>query len=350
MQKADLPLLAQTTYAELLDLCDQQAFETAFGEEGTFSVKTVKSRRYWYFQPARSASDTVKPSQRYVGPETEELQQRIAQHRQARRDQRALRAMVRTLVHSYGLPAPLPAVGQVIEGLVRGGVFRLRSVLVGTVAYQTYAAMLGVRMRGSLLQTADVDVAQFLSVSIAVADRTSAMKDLLKSIDPSFRQLPSLHGTATTRYISGQQLRVEFLVPNQGRDSDEPLHLPALQTEAEPLRFLDFLIHQPVKAVLLHGNGVPVTVPAPERFAVHKLIIARRRKSQHAKSDKDLQQAATLLQVLLRKRSDDLKLAWGEAHERGPTWRKLLHAGAAQMPTPVREGLSELGLTAPGSR
>jgi hypothetical protein len=283
-----------------------------------------------------------------VGPETEELQQRIAQHRQAKRDQRAQRAMVRTLVHTYGLPAPLPAVGQVVEGLARGGVFRLRGVLVGTVAYQTYAAMLGTRLRSALVQTADIDVAQFLSVSIAVADRTDAMKDLLKSIDPSFRQLPSLHGNATTRYMSSQQLRVEFLVPNQGPDSDAPLHLPALQTEAEPLRFLDFLIHQPVKAVLLHGNGVAVTVPAPERFAIHKLILARRRKTQQAKSDKDVQQAATLLQILLRKRPEDLKLGWQEAHGRGPTWRELLRAGAAQLPSTVREELSELGIATEG--
>jgi hypothetical protein len=341
--QTDLPLLAQTTYAELLDLSNLQAFEAAFAEEGTFSVKTVKGRRYWYFQPARSAT-TEQPSQRYVGPETEELLQRIAQHRQARRDQRAQRAMIRTLVHTYGLPAPLPAVGHVIEGLARGGVFRLRGVLVGTVAYQAYAAMLGTRLRSALVQTADIDVAQFLSVSIAVADSTDAMKDLLKGIDSSFRQLPSLHGTATTRYMSSQQLRVEFLVPNQGADSDVPLHLPALQTEAEPLRFLNFLIHQPVKAVLLHGGGVPVTVPAPERFAVHKLIVARRRKAQQAKSEKDVQQAATLLEILLRKRPEDLQLAWQEAHERGPTWRQLLRAGAAQLPSSVREELSRLGL------
>lgn len=345
MPTADLPLLAQTTYAELQDLCDLQAFEAAFAEEGTFSVKTVKGRRYWYFQPARSGVDEQHPTQRYVGPETGELLQRVAQHHQARRDQRAQRAMVRTLVHTYGLPAPIPAVGQVVEGLARAGVFRLRGVLVGTVAYQTYAALLGTRLRSALVQTSDVDVAQFLSVSIAVEDRTAAMKDLLKTIDPSFRQLPSLHGNATTRYMSSEKLRVEFLVPNQGADGDKPMHLPALQTEAEPLRFLDFLIHQPVKAVLLHGNGVAVSVPAPERFAVHKLILARRRKTQQAKSDKDVQQAATLLQILLRKRQEDVKLAWQEAQARGPTWRELLRAGAAQLPAAIREELMELGVT-----
>jgi hypothetical protein len=51
--------------------------------------------------------------------------------------------------------------------LARSGVFRLRSVLIGTVAYQVYPAMLGVRLLGALLQTSDVDVAQFTSVSIS---------------------------------------------------------------------------------------------------------------------------------------------------------------------------------------
>jgi hypothetical protein len=344
MHTTDLPLIAQTTYAELLDLSSLLAFEAAFAEAGTFSAKIVKGRRYWYFQPARRGAGTAAISQRYVGPETDELLQRIAQHREAKRDQNAQRDMVRSLVHSYGLPAPLPAVAQVVEGLARSGVFRLRAVMVGTVAYQTYAAMLGIRLRGALVQTSDVDVAQFLSVSIAVQDKTESMKEVLKAIDPTFQEIPSLRRNATTQYMSSNQLRVDFLVPNQGADSDEPLYLPSLQTGAEPLRFLDFLIHEPVKAVLLHGSGIAVTVPAPERFAVHKLILSRRRKSTRAKSDKDLQQATVLLQILLHKRPEDMKRVWDEAMQRGPTWRELLLAGAGQLPSSVQENLKASGV------
>jgi len=76
-------------------------------------------------------------------------------------------------------------------GLARSGVFRLRGVLVGTIAYQTYAAMLGVRLRGALTQTSDVDVAQFLSVSIAVQDQTDSMEKVLQEIDPTFRKIPA---------------------------------------------------------------------------------------------------------------------------------------------------------------
>lgn len=54
--------------------------------------------------------------------------------------------------------------------------------------------------------------------------------------------------------------------------------MPALGgASADPLRFLDFLIYEPVRAVLLHKSGISVIVPAPERYAVHKLIVASRR-------------------------------------------------------------------------
>ncbi len=334
----DLPLMAQTTYAELLDLSGVHAFESAVEEPGTFSAKTVKGSKYWYFRPKRHLG--ADSPQRYVGRETVELLERIAQHRQAKRDQSAQRALVRSLVHAYGLPAPLPAAAQVVEGLARGGVFRLRGVLVGTMAYQTYAAMLGVRLKGAL----DVDVGEFLSVSIAVPDQTDSMKKVLQAIDPTFRKIPTLGRSAPTRYISRQRLRVDFLVPNQGADSDEPLYLPALKTAAEPLRFLDFLIYEPVQAVLLHGGGVAVTVPAPERFAVHKLILSRRRKSSVAKAEKDLRQATVLLQLLLQKRPEDLQRVWAEAVQRGPSWRELLQGGIAQLPASLQESLKASGL------
>ena len=45
MDTNDLPLMAQTTYAELLDLSGALAFDIAFEEPGTFSAKTVKGSK-----------------------------------------------------------------------------------------------------------------------------------------------------------------------------------------------------------------------------------------------------------------------------------------------------------------
>jgi hypothetical protein len=277
-------------------------------------------------------------AQRYVGPETPELLERIEQHRQIRDDDRERRALVATLVRSFGLPAPIGPIGDVLAALSKAGVFRLRSVLVGTVAYQAYPAMLGLKLQGALLQTSDIDVAQFKSVSVAIGDHTAPMLEVLKSVDRTFREVPhtSSRGDVTSYRAKGG-LRVDFLTPNEGPDSDDPQALPALGTAAQPLRFLDFLIHNAVPAVLLHGPGILVQVPPPERFAIHKLILARRRPASTAKSDKDLQQAAALLETLAGKRPDELKQSWEQAYGRGAKWRQLLLAGMAQLAPRARD-------------
>jgi len=72
-------------------------------------------------------------------------------------------------------------------------------------------------------------------------------------------------------------------------------------------------------------------VPAPHRYAVHKLIVSRRRPEGAAKRDKDSMQAEALLPFLATKRAYDLKSAWNEANDRGPTWRQLLSEGLGQL-------------------
>jgi len=318
-------LVVQTTYAELLERCAASAFSDAFPEDGTFTSKTINGRRYWYFQAATSEGR----SQRYAGPESPELLERIAHHKQARDDERERRALASALVRSFGLPAPLSQVGSVVAALARAGVFRLRGILIGTVAYQCYPAMLGTKLPGALLQTSDVDIAQFTNVSIAVGDQTTRpMLDVLKEVDKTFREVPDISGNRfTTSYVAKSDLRVDFVTANEGPDTDVPRKLPALNTGAQPLRFLDFLIHEPTPAVVLHGSGIYVQVPAPERYAVHKLILALDRPAGIAKRDKDLKQAASLLEALAERRPDELKNAWEEAHARGPKWRKLLIGG-----------------------
>src|SRR5262249_36390544 len=154
------------------------------------------------------------------------------------------------------------------------------------------------RLPHSILQTNDVDIAQFKNVSVAVGDQTPPVVDVLKEVDKSFRAVPHIHQQSVTSYIARGGLRVDFLTPNEGPDTDVPQPLPAFKTDAEPIRFLDFLIHDPEPAVVLHDAGIYVLVPSPERYAVHKLIVSRRRQEGAAKRDKDLAQASALLQVL----------------------------------------------------
>jgi hypothetical protein len=328
------PLVAQTTYAELLERCATAAFEETFAEEGSFTAKTLKGRRYWYFQTGTGDART----QRYVGAESPELLERIARHKEAREDERERRALVSTLVRSFNLPRPIPEIGDIISALAKAGVFRLRGVLVGTVAYQTYSAMLGVRLAIGALQTGDIDIAQFKNVSVAVEDNTPPVLEILKEVDKTFRAVPHVvDGRRVTSYAAKGGLRVDFLTPNEGGETSKPEALPALGTDAQPLRFLDYLIHDPEPAVVLHGAGIYVQVPAPARYAVHKLILSQRRPEGLAKRDKDLQQAAVLLMALTEKRPNELKFAWQEAYERGRSWRQLLTAGLGQLGASARD-------------
>ncbi len=331
-----IPLAMHTAYADLVDRCAMSAFESAFSGDGNFVAKTVRGRKYWYFQETTPEGRR----QKYVGPETEELLEKIAQHRSALDDARDRQALVSMLVRSAYLPRPQAKMGQVVQALSEAGVFRLRGVLVGTIAYQTYAAMLGVRLPAASLQTGDLDIAQHRTISIAAKDSTPPPLTILKQVDRSFRAVPHLRdSTRSTSYLATGGLRVDFLTPNRGADSDEPEPLPALATDAHPLRFLDYLIHEPTHAAVLHGAGVYVSVPTPERYALHKLIVAQRPERPNEKRNKDIVQAESLLRILLEDRVNDLRVAWKDAIERGKKWKVPLLKGLCLLKAETRDGL-----------
>jgi hypothetical protein len=63
----------------------------------------------------------------------------------------------------------------VIEAMRKAGFFRPRGVLVGTLAYQCYAGLLGVRLGGATLMTQDADFAQFWGISRNIGDSMPPM-------------------------------------------------------------------------------------------------------------------------------------------------------------------------------
>lgn len=323
----------QTMYSELSQRALDGAFSSDFPIKGRFVPVTVKERRYWYF-------DHPDGKRRYVGPADDiELNLRVVNFNEIKDDQRSRRRMVASLVRDAYLPRPDPFAGDIVQALATAGFFRLRGVLVGTVAFQCYAAILGVRLSNASMQTADADFAQFHSISVAVNDSIPPILEVLRSVDPSFRPVPhQANSHQSTQFISKSKYKVEFLTPNQSSaDYDgKPAPMPALGgSAAEPLRFLDYLIYEPVRATILHAAGVPVLVPSPQRYAMHKLIVATRRRDDDdgtAKSRKDLLQATSLAMALVEQRQTfELADAYIEAFDRGPHWRDSLSRGLAMM-------------------
>ncbi len=73
---------------------------------------------------------------------------RFATHKNDFKDRQRI---VRTLI-AAGLPFPDGLAGRIIDAMSQACFFRVRGVLVGTVAFQTYAGLLGANLRGSSLQ------------------------------------------------------------------------------------------------------------------------------------------------------------------------------------------------------
>ncbi len=120
------------------------------------------------------------------------------------------------------------------------------------------------------------------------------------------------------------------------------MELPALRAWAQPLRFLDYLIHEPVAAAVLYRGGVLVNVPQPARFAIHKLIVATRRNAgAAAKAGKDIAQAAALIRILAADRPDEMQAADAEARSRGAKWQAALDAGIRRLPSDAKRLLAE---------
>ena len=89
-------------------------------------------------------------------------------------------------------------------------------------------------------------------------------------------------------------LILEFLVPARGKEPDKPFPLDQLGINAQALRFMDALARNPIQILF---NDVTVTLPHPVDFALHKLLIAERRK-ERTKAEKDRAQAIALLIAL----------------------------------------------------
>lgn len=94
------------------------------------------------------------------------------------------------------------------------------------------------------------------------------------------------------------------------------------------------LLTEPRTAVATYRDGVLVQVPRPERFAIHKLIVADRRLegADRLKAVKDRFQAEFLIKALATDRPDDLHEALDDASSRGKRLREPIPASVNKMP------------------
>lgn len=328
-----LPLTVQTAYSDLLARLQEDA---VLEVGGTPVLRDRGGRKYWY-AVRRLADHSVE---RYLGPDTDEVRERVERAQRVNEDlkhREKQRAVLARMCREGGLPRVDAQTGKVLLALSKAGIFRLRGVLVGTHAFRCYPGLLGVDIPEAHAVTEDIDVAAFHSVSVALDDYLDpALAEALRQIGP-FIARPSFHGQPTAWRAHESGIVVELLTPTEGPDRDEPVELPALGAYARPLRFLDYVIHQPVPAVALYRSGVLVNVPQPARYAIHKLIVAARRTpTATAKARKGIEQAAALVRVLGEDRPDELGEAFVEARDRGRSWQEHLDKGVRRLPSDAK--------------
>jgi hypothetical protein len=329
-----LPLETQTLHAELLEhLLGVEAGRSLGRLPGGFTTKAVKGVAYLYFQASVPGGKT---RQFYLGrktPALERLALRLANERSEIAPDLERVQRLAAQLRAGGAAAADAATARVIRGLADAGVFHAGAVLVGTHALAVLGNLLGVRWGVAVLRTQDVDVgsARDPDIDLAVADAKLDVPAVLDSLKMGFLPVPALDPKRpTTSYkVRGQALRVDLLCPKRG-SADAPVFIPRLGAAAQPLGFLDYLLESPERGVLLGGGATLVNVPAPARFALHKLLVAPLRPvAWQAKASKDLAQAGEVIATLLEDRPGDLGLAWQALAGRGPQWKKAAERGIA---------------------
>lgn len=318
-------------YAQLLTQCLHGAAPSGRGL--SFVSKQIKGSKHWYLQLTVGSRKT----QHYLGPDSPETRSLVEQEKslwdKAVPDLVARENLVAMLL-SGGAAGVSAVEARVFELLERAGIFLVGGVLVGSHAFSIYGNMLGVRWASETTRTHDMDVAMDYRVLIGIRDHKVNLRQVLAESEMGFLEVPALDRKApSTKFrIKGRQLSVDLLTPLLGRPAAKPVHLDALNTYAEPVRFLDYLLEDTQPAVIVARAGILVNVPAPGRYALHKLVTAERRiAALQTKRTKDLQQAEQLITVLLRNRPADLRVASRAVSKQPVKFRQQMQAGIARL-------------------
>ena len=146
----DLPIASQTMFADLVEKAWTGNIAGLTARGGSPYTREVKGRLYWYWRPATQYGS--RPSPLYLGPDREQTQTRINTLSDQAASLKQRRDMVRAL-RAARLPVPDTMTGNVLAAMAEAGVFRLRAVVVGAVAFQSYAGILGTHLPASLSRT-----------------------------------------------------------------------------------------------------------------------------------------------------------------------------------------------------
>lgn len=307
----ELPPSLLLIYAQLLE---QVSNPLTIARDTKFLRKEIGGKAYWY----RRVQLGSTRMELCLGRETDELIAEIEQAKlhieEAEQEIKSREYLVKMLI-AGGANSIDPLAGRVLTLLEGAGLFVAGGVLVGSNAFSIYGNMLGYKLSLETARTADID----LSLEIGVSKETTDLKTAIMDSGLGFFEVPALKRKmpSTSFKVRGKELKVDLLTPlKSGPDTSEPVFIGAIKSYASPIRFLDYLIKEPVTAIVVAETGILVNVPQPARFAIHKLVLSQRRSvTMQVKSIKDLNQAACLLEILSLDRPTDLQSALADVRQ-----------------------------------
>lgn len=279
---------SQTKYQEAKRLAESQRRILA-GTPGTLKQRTKSGHRYWVREYIRVDG---KKSDEHIGARASVLAATVEQIRSDIDIAKALAsssAALRLFGYQRIERKPAAVLAALFNrGLVSGGL-----VLVGSHAYGALLNELG--LISPAYRTQDINVARGQPLSVTLP-QGSTFESVVNESGLRFVPVPAMPSSrpSTSFKMPGAELlAVDLLAPGEETGAAVPVKELGVHAQAIPL--LDYLTAEPVRSVILSPNQViPVYVPAPERFVVHKLFSSQSRRSDRGKAGKDLAQAAVL--------------------------------------------------------
>jgi len=275
-------------YQELKQLALSQRRVLA-GTPGTLKQRSRNGTAYWVREYIRAHGGK---DDEHVGTAAKVPAARVAELREAIELARALAAGSSALrLHGYQRIERRTAA--VLAALFNRGLFAAGLTLVGSHAYGALLNELG--FIAPAYRTQDIDLARGEPLALAGAD-LPALSQVLGETGMRFVPVPGMPShrpSASFKLPGAEALAVDLLVP--GKPAGKLIEVSELGAHAQAVPFLDFLVHDPIDAVVLSPNQVvPLKLPSPERFLLHKLYSSQARTGSRDKAGKDLEQAAFL--------------------------------------------------------
>lgn len=265
--------------------------------------KRLRGKQYLFKKiDVRGNGKVIGPRNRETQAARDAFRRRKAELRSRDAGLRARLAEQARLAKALGLGRVPRVTAAVLRVLNRSGLLGRNIIVVGTNALYAYEAAAGVRLDSAVMETADIDILWEARARLTLAaDIAGAgLIGVLRQADRSFAPA-RVRGF---RAVNRDGFMVDLLKPlpkNLIADDSRPAIGDENDLFASETRNLAWLLSaRKFRQTALGTDGfpVPLVVPDPRLFALHKLWLAGQPEREPVKKGRDRAQAEAVLELL----------------------------------------------------